>query len=165
MRKPPSDPLAPPYEVGYRKPPTETQFKKGRSGNPQGRPKKVSGDGLSLELMTLLTKAFNEKTAVNEGGKRRNLRKVEIMFKQLVNQAAGGNLKSGVELLKQLQTYERSAGGRAADADEATDQAVIESLSQRLAAPRASPPNPPQATATEDPSNEPDPPTTPGALR
>jgi len=27
------------YEVGYGKPPTETRFVKGKSGNPSGRPK------------------------------------------------------------------------------------------------------------------------------
>ena len=27
------------YEVGYRKPPTSSQFKPGKSGNPRGRPK------------------------------------------------------------------------------------------------------------------------------
>jgi hypothetical protein len=29
----------PGYEVGYGKPPQSTQFKKGKSGNPKGRPK------------------------------------------------------------------------------------------------------------------------------
>jgi hypothetical protein len=29
------------YEVGYGKPPKDTQFKKGSSGNPKGRPKKA----------------------------------------------------------------------------------------------------------------------------
>ena len=29
----------PAYKVGYRKPPAESQFKPGRSGNPRGRPK------------------------------------------------------------------------------------------------------------------------------
>lgn len=28
------------YQVGYRKPPTATRFKKGKSGNPSGRRKK-----------------------------------------------------------------------------------------------------------------------------
>jgi hypothetical protein len=29
----------PKYPIGYRKPPTETRFKPGTSGNPKGRPK------------------------------------------------------------------------------------------------------------------------------
>jgi Family of unknown function (DUF5681) len=36
---PPPSPEAPPYEVGYCKPPIAPQFKAGRSGNPKGRPK------------------------------------------------------------------------------------------------------------------------------
>ena len=28
------------YEVGYRKPPRHTQFQKGQSGNPGGRPRR-----------------------------------------------------------------------------------------------------------------------------
>ena len=30
---------APPYEVGYKRPPTHTRFKPGQSGNPRGRPR------------------------------------------------------------------------------------------------------------------------------
>jgi hypothetical protein len=30
-------PREPDYEVGYGKPPKDTQFKKGKSGNPRGR--------------------------------------------------------------------------------------------------------------------------------
>jgi Family of unknown function (DUF5681) len=30
------------YEVGYKRPPIATRFKKGQSGNPSGKPKKIS---------------------------------------------------------------------------------------------------------------------------
>lgn len=36
-----SDDDEPEYKVGYRRPPVETRFKKGQSGNPRGRPPKV----------------------------------------------------------------------------------------------------------------------------
>lgn len=37
------------YDVGYGKPPKRTQFKKGKSGNPKGRPKGAKGVKASLK--------------------------------------------------------------------------------------------------------------------
>src|ERR1700736_415072 len=34
------------YEVGYRKPPRSTQFQKGQSGNPGGRPRRLAAERL-----------------------------------------------------------------------------------------------------------------------
>jgi hypothetical protein len=34
------------YEIGYGKPPKHTQFKKGRSGNPNGRSRGLRGPSL-----------------------------------------------------------------------------------------------------------------------
>lgn len=47
------------YEVGFGKPPKHTQFEKGRSGNPKGRPKG------SKNIPMLVREIFDEKVLVN----------------------------------------------------------------------------------------------------
>ena len=64
------------YEVGYKKPPKSSQFKKGKSGNPKGRPKK------SKNLNTLLNKELDEVVTVREQGKVIQLSKRELMVKK-----------------------------------------------------------------------------------
>jgi len=50
------------YEVGYGKPPKKSQFPKGTSGNPTGRPKKARDLGA-----TLLREANSPITIVESG--------------------------------------------------------------------------------------------------
>jgi hypothetical protein len=57
------------YEIGYKKPPAETRFTRGQSGNPKGRPKGAKN------LATLLVKVGRERVRVtiNDGAKLREL--------------------------------------------------------------------------------------------
>jgi hypothetical protein len=77
-----------PYETGYCKPPRDTQFKKGRSGNPTGRPK--GSPSLANELRKILSK----KVTVVENGRRKVISKEEAALTQIVNKAVTGDLPS-----------------------------------------------------------------------
>ncbi|MDO8431322.1 MAG: DUF5681 domain-containing protein [Candidatus Binatus sp.] len=74
------------YKVGYGKPPQGTQFKKGQSGNPKGRPRR------SKNVATVAQDALFALVKVNENGRRRRVSKIEVGFTQLANRIAKGDL-------------------------------------------------------------------------
>jgi len=74
------------YGVGYRKPPVNTRFKPGQSGNLKGRPK------YDASLESELIAALKKKVFVVENGERKAITKLQSSCTQLVNQSASGNL-------------------------------------------------------------------------
>ena len=118
-------------KVGYGKPPKATQFKKGQSGNPKGRPKG------RRNMATVLEKALREQVVINENGRRKAISKLEAVFKQLVNKAVSGDLRA----LHQLTPLMRSAEERSSEAADPTpaamaeaDQKVLQNLLNRFGA-------------------------------
>jgi len=79
---------APGLRVGYKTPPKHTQFQKGQSGNPKGRPKN------SKNLLTLLETELKRPVSVQENGKRRTISKREAMIKRLVHKAMEGDART-----------------------------------------------------------------------
>jgi hypothetical protein len=115
-------------EVGYRKPPRRTRFRKGQSGNPRGRP---SG---AKNLSTMLSEALNELVIVAENGRRRKITKRKAIIMQVVNRAAKGYWRDTKLILDIEQNIERrtdAAAPEAADFGEA-DNKVIKQLKARL---------------------------------
>ncbi len=82
------------YEVGYGKPPKATRFKKGRSGNPKGRPKGAKGVNASLK------RELETKITVREGSHEIRISKAEAIAKRLTTGALKGDTKLLMALLK-----------------------------------------------------------------
>lgn len=112
------------YEVGYGKPPKDTQFKAGSSGNPEGRPKG------SRSAIMILRKALEEKVVVQENGRRRTRSKAEVMCTQLANKAAGGDL-SALRLVFGF-TGQLDTTAEAVNPDKLADQEMIRQLVERF---------------------------------
>jgi hypothetical protein len=62
------------YAVGFGRPPSQTRFKPGQSGNPKGRPVGRSN------AKTTMARVINESIPVREGQRTRNMTKLEAMF-------------------------------------------------------------------------------------
>jgi Family of unknown function (DUF5681) len=96
------------YEVGYGKPPKNTQFQKGISGNPKGRPKKA------LDFYDELIREFKSLMTINENGQRKRISKLQGMAKQLTNKAVSGNIptiRTCVAVLQQVPERAALAAG------------------------------------------------------
>ena len=116
------------YEVGYGKPPRDTRFKEGQSGNPRGRP-----PGLK-NLKTLLSEALNEPVVVTENGGHRKITKRQAIIKQLVNQSATADWRAVKILLDMLRDIESRTESAAPEASSfsVADEKVIEQLKARF---------------------------------
>lgn len=118
-----------PYRVGNCRPPLETRFRKGQSGNPKGRPKGTRNTA------TLLSEKLDEKVGIRTpDGRQKKMSKREIGVTKLVNRFA----ETGEAKLFELLHRHEPAGHReavsptglfaAADAAEVTpdDQAILD---------------------------------------
>lgn len=80
------------YEVGYKRPPREYQFKPGQSGNPKGRPKKNKSFAEDIK------DEMNELIQIQEQGKLKKITKQTALIKRLITDALSGKT-SAIKLL------------------------------------------------------------------
>lgn len=86
------------YEVGFGRPPRHSQFQRGRSGNPKGRP------GRRRNLKTDLEAELFETVTLKEGGREVRISKQRAMVKSMVAKAIGGDQRAVAKAFELLLT-------------------------------------------------------------
>jgi hypothetical protein len=94
------------YQVGYKRPPRDSQFRKGQSGNPKGRKRGAKN------MATLLTEALDRTVTLTHQGERRTFSKREVIIEQLVNKAAKADVGAVKLLLDMVNEHEARAGAQ-----------------------------------------------------
>lgn len=90
------------YEVGYGKPPPNTRFRKGQSGNPGGRPRRTANESVRA---LALQEAYRTIT-VEEDGNALALPAIQAILRSQVELAAKGNVQAQRAILTAIQTIE-----------------------------------------------------------
>jgi len=75
------------YDVGFGKPPKSSQFKKGKSGNPKGRPPG------SRNFASVLEAALRETVVIKEEGIPKTVSKLEAGCKRITDKFVSGDPK------------------------------------------------------------------------
>ena len=94
------------YEVGYCCPPRDTQFQKGQSGNPKGRPRKKGSIELDLD------KVLDQRVRVQSSGGSKSMDAREAALRMQVAKALKGNIQAAKHVLKQFEKYDAIAPPR-----------------------------------------------------
>jgi ribosomal protein L25 (general stress protein Ctc) len=82
------------YRIGYRCPPKHTQFKKGQSGNPAGRPR------ASERWSTVFAEEFARTITVIVNGKKTEVSVLDAIIDMVAERAAAGSTPHALLLLR-----------------------------------------------------------------
>ncbi len=119
------------YEVGYRKPPVHSRFKKGVCPNPKGR-----GGKTKVKAAEIVRRVLNEPVAIQERGRSRKIPRWQATVRRLFSRALRGDPRAASDLLKLRNSPElhsndiiiRFTGGLPEDRQELYDANALRKL-------------------------------------
>ena len=115
------------YDIGYKKPPKQGQFKPGQSGNPKGRPKGLQN------LATDLQEELEQKILITEANKSQEVTKQRAMLKTLFAKALKGETRAAnvlIGLILGLEQANQNNTDGVAISEE--DQAILTAYTKQL---------------------------------
>lgn len=87
------------YKVGHGRPPKETRWKKGQSGNPKGRPKADRTGPVDISAF------LDEPVAMKINGKSRKIHPFEAMVWRMVQQMMKGEITPLIRLVELCEDH------------------------------------------------------------
>lgn len=94
LAHPEPEPEHEPYKVGYGRPPLHTQFRKGQSGNPKGRPRGAKS------LNTLARERLIETIKIRTSRGEKKVSRMEALLMKTIEKAANGDARAFENLAK-----------------------------------------------------------------
>lgn len=115
------------YDVGYGQPPASGRFRKGRSGNPGGRPRG------RINLQAIIERTLAKELPSSDDGEGNPLTVVEAVVRSLAAKSARGDIKAAKLLLDEARRQGVGVEGPPADEEiSGDDQAIIDAYVARL---------------------------------
>jgi hypothetical protein len=133
MPKKPAKSPSKSYEIGYRRPPKQFQFKRGRSGNPAGINRKTA-PAMAPDLKASLERELGKQVKIKRGEQKQSVTQAVAGISELVRQFVNGDHRARRDLLAladkvgvDLTAGQKAAIGSAiAQAVSAEDEALLD---------------------------------------